>query len=237
MSKMLRATFFITLMVGLSWWVVAVVPQQGVSGASNLPLVNQVKQNTQNNIHLSQEFDNSIDNSDVILSSTTELTHTINLPMVVTSFCATGEDSNNIADAWIICSGQTVSGQVNDNDWDDVYKIWTVANQQLTISMNGTGVGGPGDADLYLYPPGTTDVNTDPYSDSSENIGNSEFIQGTVLVGGFWYVDVFDCCDGDGGTNYNLTVTVSGPGATGAKTFNLTGIDRLQDRGRFKASD
>jgi hypothetical protein len=228
MLKTLKAIIFISLMVGLSWWVVAIVTQQGVLGASNKSLVNQVKQNTPNKIRLSHQADHGIDNANPPLNST-----------IVMSSCTPSPpgESNNVFDALTICSGQTVSGQVNDNDSDDVYKIWTVANQQLTISINGTGVGGPGDADLYLYPPGTIDVNTDPYEAASENIGNNELIQGTVLEGGFWYIDVFDCCDSDGGTNYNLTVTLSGIGVTGTSTFDLTGSGRIRDHSRSKAPD
>ena len=128
------------------------------------------------------------------------------LPLVSSPSCTPDPpgESDNVNDALIVCSGQTVSGQVSDDDWDDVYKILTMANQQLTISMNGSG----GDADLYLFPPNTTDVNTDPYVDFSENDGNDEYIQGTVLEGGFWYIDVFSY---EGTTNYNLTITLSGP--------------------------
>jgi hypothetical protein len=113
-------------------------------------------------------------------------------------------ESDNINDALTVCSGQTVSGQVSDNDWDDVYKILTVANQQLTLSMNGSG----GDADLYLFPPGTSDVDTDPYTETSQNEDNNEYIQYTVTEGGFWYIDVFSY---EGTINYNLTITLSGP--------------------------
>lgn len=116
-------------------------------------------------------------------------------------------ESDNIADALVVCSGQSVSGRVTDpHDLDDVYKIWVVADQELTISMDGTG----GDADLFLYPPDTTDVTSDPYVDSSESGGNSEFIQGTVLEEGYWYIDVWEF-DLDVHTDYNLTVTLSGP--------------------------
>lgn len=83
--------------------------------------------------------------------------------------------------------------------------------------MNGTG----GDADLYLYPPGTTDVNVDPFVDYSTSTGNNEFIQGTALVGGFWYIDVYAY---SGTTNYSVTATLSSPTSTGIKTFNLTGL-------------
>jgi len=131
--------------------------------------------------------------------------YSIYLPLVINPCTpAPPGESDNVNDALTVCSGQTVSGQVSDADWDDVYKIWTVANQKLTISMNGSG----GDADLFLFPPGTTDVVTDPWAALSENDGNNEYIQYTVLEGGYWYIDVFSWA---GTTNYNLTITLSGP--------------------------
>jgi C1A family cysteine protease len=141
-------------------------------------------------------------------------------------------ESDNVDDALTVCGGQTVSGQVSRSDLDDVYKILAVANQQLTISMNGSG----GDADLYLYPPDTSDVNTDTPSASSRNWGNNESIQGTVLVGGFWYIDVYSY---EGTTNYNVTVTLSGPVATGPKAFGPTGTKQLHDRhqGKLQTED
>jgi hypothetical protein len=132
-------------------------------------------------------------------------------------------ESDNVDDALIVCSGQTVSGQVSDADWDDVYKIRAMVNQELTISMNGSG----GDADLFLFPPGTTDIENDPYVDSSAHPGNDEFLQGTVLTAGFWYIDVYSY---EGTTNYNVTVTLSDPGAAGTKTFDLAGTDQMRGR-------
>jgi plastocyanin len=143
------------------------------------------------------------------MTGTVRVMAEVYLPLVAKQLCVPSPpgESNNVADALIICSGQTVSGRVSDpDDLDDVYKIMATAGQQMTISMSGTG----GDADLYLYPPGTTDVTTDPWVDSSENSGNSEFIQGTVQVGGYWYIDVFEY-EYDVYTDYDLTVTLSGP--------------------------
>lgn len=125
-------------------------------------------------------------------------------------------ESNNIADAITVCSGQTVSGQVSATDQDDVYKILTEANQDITISMSGTG----GDADLYLYPPDTTDVTTDPASAGSTSGSSNELIEGTVLVGGYWYIDVHSY---SGSTNYNLTVTLSSSGTNTTQTFTISG--------------
>ena len=134
-----------------------------------------------------------------------QLDHFIYLPIIKTScFPDPPGQSDNIEDALTVCSGQTISGQVDDDDWDDVYKIQAAANQQLTVSMNGSG----GDADLYLYSPDATDINTDDYADSSTNIGNDEFIQWTVPEAGFWYIDVNSFT---GNTDYNVTVSLLRP--------------------------
>ena len=131
--------------------------------------------------------------------------YSIYLPLVINPCTpAPPGESDNVNDALTVCSGQTVSGQVSDADWDDVYKIWTVANHKLTISMNGSG----GDADLFLFPPDTTDIDTDPWAEDSTEDGNNESIQYTVLEGGFWYIDVFSYT---GSTNYNVTITLSSP--------------------------
>lgn len=135
-------------------------------------------------------------------------------------------DSDNIGDALIVCSGQTVSGQVSGSDLDDVYKIFIEYGQTLTLSMNGTG----GDADLFLYYPDATDVNTDVPAAYSINVGNDEFIQGTVSgASAYWYIDVFSF---SGTTNYNLTITLSGTGTSATKTFSVDGADQVQDRNR-----
>jgi hypothetical protein len=113
-------------------------------------------------------------------------------------------DSDNVHFAITVCSGQTLKGQVSTNDRDDVYKILSKANQKLTISMNGTG----GDADLFLFPPGTTDIDTGSWAAASGSDDNYEYIQYTVLEGGFWYIDVYSYGDS---TNYNLTIILSSP--------------------------
>ncbi|MFO7678800.1 MAG: S8 family peptidase, partial [Chloroflexota bacterium] len=134
-------------------------------------------------------------------------------PPVVSCVPQSGE-SNNISDALTTCSGHTATGQVSAADRDDVYKLQMTANQHLTINMTGSG----GDADLYLYPPGTTDVNTDPYSARSINTGNTEAISGQVLTSGYWYIDVYSY---DGTTSYSVTATVSNALTGEMETFLL----------------
>jgi hypothetical protein len=135
------------------------------------------------------------------------LTNIIYLPIIMKSACIASPpgDSSNVANALTVCSGQPVSGQVNSStDFDDVYKISVGSGQQLTILMNGTG----GNAQLYLYPPSTTNVISDPFAAFSTNLDNNESIQVTIFTAGTWYVDVFS---ESGTTNYNMTITVSNP--------------------------
>ena len=74
--------------------------------------------------------------------------------------------------------------------------------QHLAISLSGTG----GDADLYLYAPGSSDVRLDTPVAASTNYGNNEAISGTVKVTGYWYIDVFSYSST---TNYSLTATIT----------------------------
>ncbi|MCA9971690.1 MAG: S8 family serine peptidase [Anaerolineales bacterium] len=115
--------------------------------------------------------------------------------------CNIGE-SSNVSNALTITSGQMVCGSVSQSDQDDVYRIYVEQNKDITIVMTGSG----GDADLYLYPPGTTDVTTDPWAAVSNSIGNDELISGTILTAGWWYVDIYSY---SGSSNYEVTVTVA----------------------------
>lgn len=125
-------------------------------------------------------------------------------------------ESNNINDALTICGGQPVSGQVSSDDKDDVYKIWAEANQDVSISLTGTG----GDADLFLYPPESSDINTDPIAAESADDGNNEVIEGTFLSTGYWYIDVYSY---KGTTNYNLSVTFLNATEKQREGFELIG--------------
>ena len=124
-------------------------------------------------------------------------------------------ESNDVADAILICSGQTVTGQVSQSDKDDVYRFKAAANQAIDIVLHGTG----GDADLYLFAPGTTNVTSDPWAARSVQEGNDELIQGTLLVGGDWFVDVYAF---SGASEYSLVVALSSMEVTSAQTMTAT---------------
>jgi hypothetical protein len=142
--------------------------------------------------------------------------HALYLPLIFTTSppsCIPDPvgESSNVADAIKICSEQTVTGQVSEADRDDVYLISAAANQVIDIVLQGTG----DDADLYLYPPGTLNVNSDPWVAQSENDGCAEEIHGTMLVGGDWFIDIYAYY---GTTNYTLVVTLPITEVTSAQT-------------------
>lgn len=118
---------------------------------------------------------------------------------------ATGEPNDNVNTAKPICSGQVVSGQVNSvSDIDDVYAIQLAAGQRLTVTMTGSG----GDADLFLYKPGTTNVLTDPISAASATATSNESFSVVIFKPGTWYIDVYAY---SGSATYTLTATVTTP--------------------------
>jgi serine protease len=154
-------------------------------------------------------------------SQSTEVQHQLYLPIVV-SPCIPDPagESNNIDDALIVCSGQIITGQVNDNDWDDVYRIYALSGEEITLSMSGTG----GDADLYLFAPGSTDVNDDtPFAFSAQD-GNDEFIMATLDTSGYWYIDVYSYL---GTIDYSLSIDL-------ANTTSQTLVFESQATGHHK---
>lgn len=122
----------------------------------------------------------------------------------VTAECtpAPAGESDNVGDALAICHDQTVSGQVNQSDRYDVYKISIPANRSIAVDLSGN----TGDADLILFPPGTGDVkeNSPAYWSDGEFTSN-EKIQGATLAGGDWYLLVFSYA---GATDYQLKATI-----------------------------
>ncbi len=146
-----------------------------------------------------------------------ELEYYVYLPMMMNPPCDSIGESNNIADSLDVSSGQSVCGQVSEStDPDDVYKIYTQANDRITISMTGDG----GNADLYFYPPSATDIYTNNTIARSTNDGNTELVEGILLDTAYWYIDVRSIT---GTTNYNLIVTLSDIRTGEEKIFTVSG--------------
>ncbi|MBN1537623.1 MAG: trypsin-like serine protease [Anaerolineales bacterium] len=157
-------------------------------------------------------FKSWIDSTMGLLSG--EVQNPVYLPLTIYATGGSGEiciadppgESDNIPDALIICSGDTIYGTTSyPDDLDDVYKIYIQSGKKITISMSGNG----GDSDLYLFPPGADDVETDEWYRRSTNSGNSEYISVTVNETGYWYVDIFRYQQSaTSATNYQITVTI-----------------------------
>ncbi len=149
---------------------------------------------------------------DGIIGITGETKNPAYLPLIMGTTSGTSDsctpdpsgDSDNTSDALIICSSQTVTGTTNHTtDMDDVYKIYVPSQKIITITMSGSG----GDSDLYLFPPGTTDVTADAWAARSTNADNNEYISETVNTAGYWYVDIYSLLNST--TNYQVIVTVT----------------------------
>lgn len=126
------------------------------------------------------------------------------LPQVETGLepCVADEvgDSDNVSDALVICSGQVIEGRVEPGDLDDVYRILVRAGTRITATLSGQD----GDADLFLFAPGSTDVNKDKASaESNQTDTSDERIVFVTTERGWWLVDVFAF---DGTIDYRLVV-------------------------------
>ena len=113
-----------------------------------------------------------------------------------------GADSSDVGDAIQINPSDIVSGSVNEvDDRDDVFKIDLQAGDTLFVVLEGSG----GDADLYLYPPGTATVNAqNAHVQHSQGDDSNETIVYEINETGTWYIDVYSY---RGFTTYELTVT------------------------------
>lgn len=135
---------------------------------------------------------------------------TLYLPFLAkgTSYACTPDpvwESENVWDAPEICSYQQVTGTVDWLDLDDVFKIWVEGGQTIYIAMSGYG----GDADLYLYPPDTTDINDNYFVASSTSFENNEEINYNAYLSGYWYISVYESEHSTGTyTGYTLTAIV-----------------------------
>jgi hypothetical protein len=130
-------------------------------------------------------------------------------------------DSDDIGDALVICDGQVVSGLVSDDDWDDVFQIYALKGQTLNAALSGSG----GDADLYLYAPGSTGIYfNSPVAYSLIPNSNDELISYPITESGYWYVNVYSY---SGTINYSLLTTLVTT-STSLQDAPLENLDRGQ---------
>lgn len=108
-----------------------------------------------------------------------------------------------------------------DTDFDDVFSVYLNAGQSITAALKG-----PGDADfdLYLYPPGSTDIVADPIEDSSAWSGSVELLNYTAETSGVYYLDVYAY---SGSGSYTLAWRKESE-ATGLYVTPLEGIGRVE---------
>ncbi|MDY0340173.1 MAG: cell wall-binding repeat-containing protein [Coriobacteriia bacterium] len=71
---------------------------------------------------------------------------------------------------------------------DDVVAVELEAGQSITAALKGTD---GAEFDLYLYGPGTTDVDSDPYETNSVNSGSVELLNYTARASGTYYLDIY----------------------------------------------
>lgn len=108
-----------------------------------------------------------------------------------------------------------------ETDIDDVYAVNLSAGQSLTVALKG-----PGDADfdLYLYAPGTTDVEVDPVEASSDWSGSIELLNYVADVSGTYYLDVYAF---QGSGSYTLAWRIESE-AAGLYVTPMEGLGRIE---------
>ena len=114
-------------------------------------------------------------------------------------------DSSNITDAVLVYDGQTLDGVVRPEDTDDVFRINLTTGMTLHLALRGEDR----DADLYLYPPETTDVDgidRNQFVAASNGLASNEVIDYVVSRTGTWYIDVYAFL---GEVHYQLQVDVT----------------------------
>lgn len=106
-----------------------------------------------------------------------------------------------------------------DTDFDDVFSVYLNAGQSITAALKG-----PGDADfdLYLYPPGSTDMAAP--IDGSTWKGSVELLNYTAETSGVYYLEVYAY---DGSGSYTLAWRKESE-ATGLYVTPLEGIGRIE---------
>jgi serine protease len=99
------------------------------------------------------------------------------------------------------------------------YAIEVPAN---ATQLRVTGSGGTGDADIYMFPPGTAPsaINTDPNALAFSNVpaalrsalsGNDEVVTVASPAAGTWRIAVFAWGGAAAVTGFNVTATVTTP--------------------------
>ncbi|MBS3956261.1 MAG: cell wall-binding repeat-containing protein [Clostridiales bacterium] len=107
----------------------------------------------------------------------------------------------------------SVTGQLDrGTEPDHVYAIEVAGGQRLSVAMSATG----GDADVFLFGPGATDVTTDTPVAGAATPDNPEFLFYDVPLGagGTYYLNVWAA---SGSPLYELSATVAPTPAPGAE--------------------
>jgi thermitase len=74
-------------------------------------------------------------------------------------------------------------------DTDDVYKVYLQAGQHLDLSLAGAG---GTNHDLYVYGPGATDVDVDPWVTRANTAAYPEVVSIDATATGYYYVDIYN---------------------------------------------
>ncbi|MEL7667434.1 MAG: cell wall-binding repeat-containing protein [Actinomycetota bacterium] len=106
-------------------------------------------------------------------------------------------------------------------DYDDVYAVYLNTGQSITVALKGPG---NADFDLYLYPPGSTDMMVDPLAADSSASGSVELLNYTAEGPGTYYLDVY-AYSGAGG--YTLAWRVENEVA-GLYVTPMEGVGRIE---------
>lgn len=115
-----------------------------------------------------------------------------------------------------------IAGTLDEaTDFDDVYAVNLNAGQSITVALKGPG---NADFDLYLYPPGSTDMTVDPLAAGSSASGSVELLNYTAEGPGTYYLDVYSY-SGSGG--YTLVWRVENEVA-GLYVTPMEGVGRIE---------
>lgn len=106
-------------------------------------------------------------------------------------------------------------------DYDDVYAVNLNAGQSITAALRGPA---GADYDLYLYPPGSSDLLNDPLAAGSSAFGSVELLNYTAEAPGTYYIDVYSV-SGSGG--YSIVWRIENEVA-GLYVTPMEGLGRIE---------